>query len=37
MLLSDTFEKLAIFRDVSLGEVADKTICFSMTECKKDP
>lgn len=36
MLLSDTFDKLAIFRDVSLGEIAKKTICFSMTECKKD-
>lgn len=37
MLLSDTFEKLAIFRDVSLGEIANKTICFSMVECKKNP
>jgi hypothetical protein len=36
MLLSDTFDKLAIFRDVSLGDITNKTVCFSMTDCKKD-
>ncbi len=36
MLLSDTFEKLAIFRDVSLGTIANKTICLSMKDCKTD-
>jgi len=34
MLLSDTFGKLAIFRDVSLWDIANKTVCFSMTDCK---
>ncbi|MEI6672835.1 MAG: hypothetical protein WCL02_05950 [bacterium] len=34
MLLSDTFGKLAIFRDVSLGTIADKNICFSVKDCK---
>lgn len=33
MLLSDTFEKLAIFRDVSLGSVAKKTICLNIKKC----
>lgn len=33
MLLSDTFEKLAIFRDVSLGTIAEKNICLSMKDC----
>jgi hypothetical protein len=36
MLLSDTFQKLAIFRDVSIGDVERKTICLSMTDCKND-
>jgi len=36
MLLSDTFEKLAIFRDVSLGTIAEKNICFSLKDCKND-
>lgn len=36
MLLSDTFEKLVIFRDVSLGTIADKTICLNIKECKND-
>jgi len=34
MLLSDTFEKLAIFRDVSLGTIADKNVCLNIKECK---
>jgi len=34
MLLSDTFEKLSIFRDVSLGTIANKTICLNIKECK---
>lgn len=34
MLLSDVFEKLAIFRDVSLGTIEKKNICFSMKDCK---
>ena len=34
MLLSDTFEKLAIFRDVSLGTITNKTICLSIKDCK---
>lgn len=33
MLLSDVFEKFAIFRDVSLGTIAKKNICFSMKDC----
>ncbi len=37
MLLSDTFEKLAIFRDVSLGSIVNKTICLSVKDCKNDP
>lgn len=36
MLLSDTYEKLAIFRDVSLGTIADKTVCFSVKDCKNN-
>lgn len=36
MLLSDTFGKLAIFRDVSLGDIVNKNICFSMKDCKND-
>ena len=34
MLLSDTFQKLAIFRDVSLGTIANKNICLSIKDCK---
>ena len=37
MLLSDTFDTLAIFRDVSLGDIITKTICLSITDCKDDP
>lgn len=37
MLLSDTYERLVIFRDVSLGDIANRTICFSMLDCKTDP
>lgn len=36
MLLSDTFEKFAIFRDVSLGTIEKKTICFSMKDCNNN-
>lgn len=36
MLLSDTFDKIAIFRDVSLGSIVNKKICFSMADCKTD-
>ncbi|MCX6823805.1 MAG: PKD domain-containing protein [candidate division SR1 bacterium] len=34
MLLSDAFEKLVIFRDVSLGTIAEKNICLSIKDCK---
>ncbi|MCX6825204.1 MAG: PKD domain-containing protein [candidate division SR1 bacterium] len=34
MLLSDTFEKLAIFRDVSLGIISNKDICLNIKDCK---
>lgn len=36
MLLSDTFEKFAIFRDVSLGNITNKTICLNIKDCKSD-
>lgn len=36
MLLSDTFDKVAIFRDVSLGTIATKNMCLSVVDCKKD-
>ena len=36
MLLSDTFQKLTIFRDVSLGTIANKNICLSIKDCKTD-
>lgn len=36
MLLSDAFEKLVIFRDVSLGTITNKDICLSLKECKND-
>lgn len=36
MLLSDTFEKLTIFRDVSLGTIANKTICLDIKNCKNN-
>ncbi len=34
MLLSDTFDRLAIFRDVSLGSISEKNICLSVKDCK---
>ncbi len=33
MLLSDSFGKLAIFRDVSLGDIANKIICLDLKQC----
>lgn len=33
MLLSDSFDKLAIFRDVSIGDIANKTVCLNLTDC----
>ena len=36
MLLSDTFEKLVIFRDVSLGSIVNTTICLSIKDCPTD-
>lgn len=36
MLLSDAFEKLVIFRDVSLGTITNKDICLNLKECKND-
>lgn len=37
MLLSDTFEKLVLFRDVSIWTIANKTICLDIKKCKNDP
>ena len=37
MLLSDTFQKIAIFRDVSLGTISQKTLCFDVRTCKINP
>lgn len=37
MLLSDTFEKIAIFRDVSLGTIAYKNVCLDLKACKDTP
>lgn len=36
MLLSDAFDKLTIFRDVSLWAIAHKTICLDLKNCKND-
>ncbi len=36
MLLSDSFEKLTIFRDVSLWAIANKTLCLDLKNCKND-
>jgi PKD repeat protein len=36
MLLSDSFDSLAIFRDVSIGNITTKSICLSLKDCKKD-
>jgi len=36
MLLSDVFDTFAIFRDVSLGTIANKSICLDLKTCKKD-
>ena len=33
MLLSDSFDKLAIFRDVSIGDITNKTVCLNLTDC----
>ena len=33
MLLSDSFDKLAIFRDVSIGDIANKTVCLNLADC----
>lgn len=34
MLLSDSFDRFAIFRDVSIGEIATKSICLDMKDCR---
>lgn len=33
MLLSDSFDKFAIFRDVSIGNITNKSICLSIKDC----
>lgn len=33
MLLSDSFDKMAIFRDVSIGDIANKTVCLNLEAC----
>ncbi len=33
MLLSDSFGKLAIFRDVSIGDIVSKSVCLNLKEC----
>ncbi|MEI7563266.1 MAG: hypothetical protein WCJ39_06535 [bacterium] len=37
MLLSDSFDNFAIFRDVSIGTIKTKTICLSIKDCKQTP
>jgi hypothetical protein len=36
MLLSDAYDTFAIFRDVSIGDIANKTLCLSLKDCKTD-
>lgn len=37
MLLSDSFGKLVIFRDVSIGSITNTSICVDLKKCRKDP
>lgn len=37
MLLSDSFDKFVIFRDVSLWDIKTKSICLSLKDCKQTP
>ena len=36
MLLSDSFDTTAIFRDVSIGDIKSKSICLSLKDCKQN-
>jgi hypothetical protein len=36
MLLSDSYDNLAIFRDVSIGNISTKSICLSFKDCKQN-
>ncbi|MFA5747732.1 MAG: PKD domain-containing protein [Candidatus Absconditabacterales bacterium] len=36
MLLSDSFDKFAIFRDISIGDVFQKEVCLDQKECNQN-